>query len=378
MSKKLTAYLILICALGLTITAGYYSVVGLTIIFSGTFLPVLIFGSFLELSKVGITTYLHSYWSSIKTSIKTYLISTVIILSLITSLGIYGLLSAGFQKSILQTEINQSKIEMIDKTLLENNNDIKSIQKNIYDLNSNEQNLRQALIDKTVLQSYNNKGQLITKANNGSRQSFDQQLKLIDLNKEKLSNDIRVLNNKNDSLETVKFNITIKDKSAAELTTLKFFSEVTGYDLKTIANIFIFILIFVFDPLAIILILSANNAFKNLNDKKEEDKVKNIEQDIHSLFDQAEVEIDNWESTTPKVDSEPETQLKVSEPDPLVETEPIRNTNIEEVFKLLENRSIPEKINLLDYVLANYSLNSEDRNILETERKTLSLKLLHS
>lgn len=367
MSKKLTAYLILICALGLTITAGYYSVVGLTIIFSGAFLPVLIFGSFLELSKVGITTYVHSFWKNIKWTIKTYLITAIIILSLITSLGIYGLLSSGFQSSILQTEINQEKIEMIDSTIVKNKSLIYNYQSEISALNTNEQNLRQALIDKTTLQSYNNKGQLITKANNGSRKSFDEQLKNISLAKDKIENDIHVLNKQNDSLQTVKFNISIEDKSSTELTSLKYFSSITGYDLKTIANIFIFILIFVFDPLAIILVLSANQAFKVISKKEKQSEVpettnpeeKTTTLPFDTLMDIAELELENRKPEDLKTTSSEKVSI-----------------NVEEIFRLLQGRSNPEKINIIDYVLNNYNLTDEDIKILNIEKHNLSKKLI--
>ena len=65
MSEKLLPYMLLICALGLSGTAAYYSVYGLSIIFSGVAIPVIIMGSFLELSKIAIATYLHNSWSKI-------------------------------------------------------------------------------------------------------------------------------------------------------------------------------------------------------------------------------------------------------------------------------------------------------------------------
>ena len=60
MNKKLLPWLLLICALGLSSTAAYYSVVGLSIVFAGVAIPVIIMGSFLEISKLVIATYLHN------------------------------------------------------------------------------------------------------------------------------------------------------------------------------------------------------------------------------------------------------------------------------------------------------------------------------
>ena len=73
MNKKLLPWLLLICALGLSSTAAYYSVVGLSIVFAGVAIPVVIMGSFLEFSKLVIATYLHNQWKRTYTGLKVYL-----------------------------------------------------------------------------------------------------------------------------------------------------------------------------------------------------------------------------------------------------------------------------------------------------------------
>ena len=97
MNNKLLPWLLLFCALGLSGTAAYYSVVGLSIVFSGVAFPVIIMGSFLEVSKLAIATYLHNQWKNSGIGLKLYLTSALIVLSVITSIGIYGLLSKGFK-----------------------------------------------------------------------------------------------------------------------------------------------------------------------------------------------------------------------------------------------------------------------------------------
>jgi hypothetical protein len=62
MKEKFLPWFLLFCALGLSGTAAYYSVVGLSVIFVGVALPVIIMGSFLEISKIAIATYLHDKW----------------------------------------------------------------------------------------------------------------------------------------------------------------------------------------------------------------------------------------------------------------------------------------------------------------------------
>ena len=114
MNKKFLPWFLLFCAIGLSGTAAYYSVVGLSIIFSAVAFPVIIMGSFLEISKIAIATYLHDKWKETYGILKIYLTIALVTLSVLTSIGIYGLLSTGFQKNIAGLEINNKKIENIE------------------------------------------------------------------------------------------------------------------------------------------------------------------------------------------------------------------------------------------------------------------------
>ena len=100
MKQKFLPWFLLFCAIGLSSTAAYYSVVGLSVVFVGAAIPVIVMGSFLEVSKIAIATYLHKQWKKTYTLLKIYLTTALVVLSIITSIGIYGLLSTGFQKNI--------------------------------------------------------------------------------------------------------------------------------------------------------------------------------------------------------------------------------------------------------------------------------------
>ena len=114
MKEKFLPWFLLFCAIGLSGTAAYYSVVGLSIVFVGVAIPVIIMGSFLEISKIAIATYLHDKWKETYGALKIYMTIALVTLSLITSLGIYGLLSTGFQGNIAKLEINEKKIKNIE------------------------------------------------------------------------------------------------------------------------------------------------------------------------------------------------------------------------------------------------------------------------
>ena len=111
MNKKVLPWLMLMCALGLSTTAAYYSIIGLSIVFSAVAIPVIVMGSFLEASKLVIATYLHNQWKQTLLSLKIYLTIALVTLSIITSIGIYGLLSKGFSENIAMLDVNTSIIE---------------------------------------------------------------------------------------------------------------------------------------------------------------------------------------------------------------------------------------------------------------------------
>jgi hypothetical protein len=268
MKHKLLSWFLLFCAVGLSITAAYYSVMGLSILFASVAIPVIVMGSFLELSKIAITTYLHDQWNNSYKLLKVYLTTALIILSFITSLGIYGLLTTGFQENISKLEIGQKQVANVE---LKRNrfNEIKeeyTLEKNTLDKDISQ--LRGALSTNTTTQSVDKKtGQVISKANTGNRKAFESQLTLAVENKTKISTKIEALNDSLTNLDIQVLNMEYKSQSGNELGAIKYVSELTGLPIKSVANIFILLIIFVFDPLAIVLIIATNHSFKNLKPK---------------------------------------------------------------------------------------------------------------
>ena len=263
MKEKFLPWFLLFCALGLSGTAAYYSVVGLSIVFVGVALPVIIMGSFLEISKVAIATYLHDKWKETYGALKIYLTIALVTLSIITSLGIYGLLSTGFQSNIAKLEINQKKIDNVEvkKTRFIEIKNEQQKEKDVLDKDISK--LRDGLSNNTTTQSVDKKtGQLITRANNANRKSFEDQLKLTTENRDKLSTRIDAMNDSITKLDIEILDMESAELEGSELGSIKYISEISGWDVKKVANLFILLLIFVFDPLAITLVIATNQAFK--------------------------------------------------------------------------------------------------------------------
>ena len=264
MKQTYLPWLLLFCALGLSATAAYYSVIGLSVVFSGAAVPVIIMGTFLEVSKISIATYLHNSWKKTYALLKVYLTLALIVLSIITSIGIYGLLSTGFQSNIAKFEIHEKRIAYVElkqkqfEQLKQESTEEKIV------LEKDISKLRSALSTNTTTQSVDSKtGQLITKANDANRRSFETQLYTAQSNRDKLDSKIDVFNDSISKLQVQVLDMQSDQTASNELGTIKYVSEITGWDFKQVANIFIFILIFVFDPLAITLIIATNQAFSN-------------------------------------------------------------------------------------------------------------------
>ena len=263
MKEKFLPWFLLFCALGLSGTAAYYSVVGLSIVFVGVALPVIIMGSFLEISKIAIATYLHDKWKETYGILNIYMSIALVTLSIITSLGIYGLLSTGFQGNIAKLEINEKQVKNIEvkKKRFEEVKDELTKEKNTLDGDITK--LRDGVSNNTTTQSVDRKtGQVITRANDGNRKLFESQLSQAQVRRDTIAKRIDNMNDSITNLDIEILNMESKEISGSELGALKYVSELLDWDIKRTANLFILILIFVFDPLAITLVIATNQAFK--------------------------------------------------------------------------------------------------------------------
>ena len=226
-------------------------------------------GSFLETSKLVIATYLHNQWKKTYTGLKVYLTLSLIVLSIITSIGIYGLLSKGFQSNITKMEIDTKRVSNVE------------VKKNRFQVTKQEYVLEKQNIDKDISQlreslstgtmtQYKDResGQIITVNSSRARKTFENQLNKALSDKDRISIKIEALNDSITNLEISILDMEVENEVGNELGVIKAFSELSGWSLQAVANLFILILIFVFDPLAITLVIATNQAFKDLKPVK--------------------------------------------------------------------------------------------------------------
>ena len=107
----------MVVALAISAIAAYYSIIGLTAIFAGAVIPVIIMGSILEIGKITTTVWLRTYWDKCGLVLKTYLVSAVVALALLTSMGIFGFLSRAHIDQGVPTGDIAAQVSLFDEKI---------------------------------------------------------------------------------------------------------------------------------------------------------------------------------------------------------------------------------------------------------------------
>jgi hypothetical protein len=187
---------------------------------------------------------------------------------LITSAGIYGFLSGAYQETANKEGIVTQQITALEtkKALYEETRD-----NFLADRKSNNE-LRGTLSKGSTTQFTDKNGNLVVRTNNSAIRNIELTAK----ENERLATKLDVVNDSIFSLETKILEVKVNSEAASELGPLKYLSELTGVEMNRIINWLLLIIIFVFDPLAIALVIAANFAFNQLRSKEGYDMYKDI------------------------------------------------------------------------------------------------------
>lgn len=239
--------------------AAYFSVTGLGVLFAGASVSVMVMASSLELAKLVAATYLKQKWDVLEGFNKWYLTISVGVLMLITSAGIFGYLSNAFQAQSLQ-------LQQVDREIAVHQTKITANEEQINQLTTQISNLQQ------------NSGKILDggKVNNRLIRSIDNRDKQIVKINDKISN----LQNQN-AEETEKINqIKISNLGLEkEVGGFRFVAEAFGMELKNVVKFFIFLIVIVFDPLAVALIIAFNGLVEPKSKKRERVLTEMMEND---------------------------------------------------------------------------------------------------
>ena len=247
----------LLTALMLSAVAAYYSITGLTAIFPGVVIPIIIMGCTLEISKIVATVWLHKYWNRAALQFKLYLIPAIIVLMIITSTGIFGFLSAAHLSQSTANEDISSQVSLLDEK-------IKTEQDNIA---TSKQALKQmdAQVDQLLGRTDDDKGA------NRAVQVRKQQAK----ERKSLQADISIAQKNISTLQAERAPIAAKSRVAeSHIGPIKYIAALIYGDnpnadlLERAVRWVIILLVFVFDPLALILILAAEQTIAWARDDK--------------------------------------------------------------------------------------------------------------
>ena len=267
---KLFPSLIALSALSVSASAAFYSISGLSKLFAGASLEVIIMASSLEIAKLVIASLLYQYWNDLNKTLRVYLTIATTVLILITSMGIYGFLSAAYQETANKDGVVTQQITTLEtkKGLYIQTRD--NLLKEKQSLNE----LRGTLSKGATTQFTDKKGNLVVRSNKANIKQMESTSKSDD----KLTTRLDVANDSIFALE----NRILEAKTGgatSELGPLKYLSGLTGLPMDKIINYLLLVIIFVFDPLAIALVIAANFAFAQLKPKKEdivEEEIKGV------------------------------------------------------------------------------------------------------
>jgi hypothetical protein len=318
MKKYLLPLIIALSALSVSISAAFYSVTGLSMLFAGASFAVLIMASSLEVAKLVIASLLYQYWNKLNKILRTYLTVAACVLVLITSAGIYGFLSAAYQSTATKSEIVDKQIAALEskKKLYEDSRD------NILQEKQSLATLRGTLSKGSTTQYTDKNGNLVVRTNNAAIRNIESASK----SDEKLSEKVDVVNDSIFSLENQILEVKTNSEVTSELGPLKYISKLTGQPMDKIINWFLLVIIFVFDPLAIALVIAANFAFTQIRPKKEyplEEQVDDMRK-VVDAYDDLEDEMREWEeaSLTDLLDYDDLEFDEYGNPTPIITEEP--------------------------------------------------------
>tara|TARA_B100001094_G_scaffold332094_1_gene402748 strand:+ start:3183 stop:4148 length:966 start_codon:yes stop_codon:yes gene_type:complete len=255
MKKYIFPCVIALSALSVSASAAFYSVFGLSKLFAGASTEVIIMAGSLEAAKLVIASLLYQYWSEINKLLRAYLLIATITLITITSGGIYGFLSGAYQETATQSEFLEKEVSLIQKK--KERFETQSVQ-----LREIITTTTTSLSNPTMIQYVDKEsGQLITTTSSRVRNMLQDELKVS-------KTQLAAVNDSITKLDLAILSQQINNEAARELGPLKYMAELTDQSMDKIVNWFMILIIFVFDPLAIALVVAANVAFNKIKPKE--------------------------------------------------------------------------------------------------------------
>ena len=246
MKNHKLSLLTFVTSLAIAAVAAWYSIIGLTAIFAAAVIPIIIMGIVLEVGKLVAAAWVYNHWRETSILLRTYLVSAIIVLMLITSMGIYGFLSKSHIDAGINTGEISVKIERVENRIASEQRQIDRAEKNILEMDTTLEKTEYGFFDDSRLEER-------------KRQSAErEQLNSIITKSE---NSIDDLLDKKSEYELEVKNFEVEVGPIKYIAALIYGDEAKNYLDNTVRYV-ILLLIFVFDPLAVLLLISANMSYR--------------------------------------------------------------------------------------------------------------------
>ena len=281
--------IIAISALSVSASAAFYSVSGLSKLFAGASFEVIVMAGSLEVAKLVIASLLYQYWDTINKYLRTYLTVAAVVLVLITSMGIYGFLSAAYQETYQKLTVNQNKIEFLENKAKFYEDDVNRYDEELERISGNISTLSNAKATSIQVRDTSAVGGLRSTVSTAELRLAQQRIAVEEENRKEVNQRRTVAA---DSLQTYRLQILDLQNASdtvGELGPLQYLSGLTGTPMDKIINILLLVIIFVFDPLAISLVVAANFAFEQANRKNLYGEFEDeVEEDLWGSLEESE------------------------------------------------------------------------------------------
>jgi len=258
--------------------AAFFSIKGISLLFSGSFWAVVLMASALEIGKLVATSCLYRFYSELNKLIKIYLYAAIAVLMLVTSLGIFGFLIDAYNKSKFKSEIYTSKIQFVEEkknTLTQKFDYNKERIKTLTSIRSSQEDRLNSITKQSTTVTTSKKGglfggdqtQTVTdtsalKAKTNLIESATKEVADANSQIDQISKENEGLLAQLDSINHEILELKQKESSESDIGTFKFIAKAFNLELDTAVKYFILCLVFVFDPLAVILLIVFNFLLK--------------------------------------------------------------------------------------------------------------------
>ena len=303
-------FIIAFSALSVSASAAFYSVSGLSKLFAGASFEVIIMASSLEIAKLVIASLLYQYWTTINKILRTYLAIAAVILVLITSMGIYGFLSAAYQETYSQLSIVENQKSFIQQKINFYQTDVTRYDEELERISNNIGTLSNAKATSIQVRDTTVSGGVRNTISTAELRLAQQRISVEEENRKEVQAKRSVAADSLQKFQLQVLELENNTEVAGELGPLKYLSGLTGAPMDKIINYLLLVIIFVFDPLAISLVIAANFAFEKAYPKKkyrknlygedvwEDDKFEPWEEGVEIIPDPEDLPDFPWESAS--------------------------------------------------------------------------------